>query len=157
MFANRYTALIDACALADALKRDFLLSLCEAEFFRIRWSEELLEETRRAISKMLQKRGFQDHNERALKVVVCMKTAFPQAMVTDFRSFDEGTVQLPDPGDQHVLSAALKAQAQNIVTENLRDFPPSLLDTLNLEARSADDFIADTIALDTGRAIQAVR
>lgn len=43
------------------------------------------------------------------------------------------------------------------MTDNLRDFPEELLRRLNLEARSADAFIADTIALDTGRAVAAVR
>jgi hypothetical protein len=36
MFANRYTALIDACVLVSAPRRDLLLTLAEAEFFRVR-------------------------------------------------------------------------------------------------------------------------
>lgn len=84
-----------------------------------------------------------------------MQTAFPEAMVTDFTDFGGHGSPLPDPNDGHVLAAALKAQA--IVTENLRDFPETVLHPRNIEARSADDFIADTIALDTGRAIKAVR
>jgi len=64
---------------------------------------------------------------------------------------------LPDPGDAHVLAAALKTRAAIIVTDNLKDFPAEILGPLNLEARSADDFIADTIALDPGRAVAAVR
>lgn len=43
------------------------------------------------------------------------------------------------------------------MTENLRDFPQAILSGFGLEARSADDFIADTIALDEGRAIAAIR
>lgn len=44
-----------------------------------------------------------------------------------------------------------------IVTENLKDFPPGHLATLNMEAKSAAEFIADTIALDEGRAVAAIR
>ena len=32
VFANRYTALIDACTLVSVWRRNFLLSLTEAEF-----------------------------------------------------------------------------------------------------------------------------
>lgn len=64
---------------------------------------------------------------------------------------------LPDPGDKHVLAAALKTQAAMLVTENLKDFPEATLAPLNIEARSADAFIADTISLDTGRAVAAIR
>lgn len=56
-----------------------------------------------------------------------------------------------------MLAAALKTRAAIIVVDNLKDFPPAILGPLNLEARSADEFIADTIALDPGRAVAAVR
>lgn len=51
MFANRFTAFIDACSLAGALKRNLLLTLAEAEFFRLRWSIKVLDETEAAIAK----------------------------------------------------------------------------------------------------------
>lgn len=52
MFANRFTALIDACVLAGALKRNLILSLAAAEFFRIRWSTRILDETETAIREI---------------------------------------------------------------------------------------------------------
>lgn len=51
----------------------------------------------------------------------------------------------------------MKTQAATIVTENLKDFPDAVLVPLNMEARSADAFIADTIELDPGRAVAAIR
>lgn len=60
MFANRYTALVDACSLADALRRNLLLTLAEAEFFRLRWSENILSETERAIAEIAAAKGFAD-------------------------------------------------------------------------------------------------
>lgn len=86
-----------------------------------------------------------------------METAFEEAMVTDFDVFLPASGGLPDPGDAHVLAAALKIQAAMIVTDNLKDFPENVLKPLNIEARSADEFIADTIALDPGRAVAAIR
>jgi hypothetical protein len=57
LFANRYTAFIDACTLASALRRNLLLTLAEAEFFRVRWSVQVLDETQRAIEKFSQIKG----------------------------------------------------------------------------------------------------
>lgn len=157
MFANRYTVFVDACSLAGALKRNLMLTLAEAEFFRLRWSLLILDETERAIEKILQAKNVVDSTERAKRARVAMETAFEEACVSDFDDFLPACANLPDPGDHHVLAAALKTQAATIVTDNLKDFPEKVLATLNIEARSTDDFIADTIALDTGRAVAAIR
>jgi PIN domain-containing protein len=157
LFANRYTAFVDACTLAGTLKRNLLLTLAEAEFFRLRWSLLVLEETERAIEKILQGKNVADATERAKRARAAMESAFEEACVADFDDFLPVCTSLPDPGDHHVLAAALKTQAATIVTDNLQDFPERILATLNIEARSADDFIADIIALDTGRAVAAIR
>jgi predicted nucleic acid-binding protein len=157
VFANRFTALIDACCLAGTLKRNLLLTLAEAEFFRLRWSSTILDETEAAIRRILEDRGVDDAAERASRARKFMEEAFEEADVGDYESMLCACDALPDPNDAHVLAAALKTQAAIIVTDNLKDFPPAILSPLNLEARSADDFIADTVALDLGRAVAAVR
>lgn len=156
MFANRYTAFIDACTLVSVWRRNLLLTLAEAEFFRVRWSEKVLEETERAIARLLDERGIPNSTARAMRSIANMNAAFPDAMVEDFDLFESTAYGLPDKGDEHVLAAAIKTQAQTIVTENLSDFPASVLTPLAIEARSADDFIADTIALEEGRAVAAI-
>lgn len=157
MFANRFTALVDACCLAGTLKRNLLLTLAEADFFRLRWSQAILDETERAIERILVGRGVADAAERARRAREAMERAFEEADVGDYQSMLCACDTLPDPDDAHVLAAALKTRAAIIVTDNLKDFPANILAPLNLEARSADDFIADTIALDPGRAVAAVR
>lgn len=157
MFANRFTAFVDACTLAGALKRNLLLTLAEAEFFRLRWSAEVLTETQSAIEKMLSGKGVTDAVDRAARARQNMEDAFEDALVVDFGGFLCVCASLPDPNDAHVLAAALKTQAAMIVTDNLKDFPAHLLAPLNIEARSSDAFIADTIALDPGRAVAALR
>jgi hypothetical protein len=64
-------------------------------------------------------------------------------------------LELPDEKDRHVLAAAIKANANIIVTNNLKDFPASYLFKFGLTAKSADDFITDTIDLNNELAVEA--
>lgn len=157
MFANRFTALVDACSLAGVASRNLLLTLAEAEFFRLRWSDEILNETERAIAKILAARGVADAADQALRNRRAMETAFEDAMVRGYADFLPTCAGLPDRKDAHVLAAALKTEAHMIVTENLKDFPAFVLSPLNIEAKSADAFIADTLSLHIGRGVEAVR
>ncbi|WP_405235104.1 hypothetical protein [Lentisalinibacter orientalis] len=63
MFANRFTAFVDACVLASALKRNLILSLAEAELYRVRWSQLAIDEPEQAIARMLVDRGVPDATE----------------------------------------------------------------------------------------------
>ncbi|ODR88501.1 PIN domain-containing protein [Sinorhizobium alkalisoli] len=157
MFANRFTAFVDACTLASALKRNLLLTLAEAEFFASAGPQLFLMRPRRRSKRSWPTRTSPTPPARASRARASMEAAFEEAMVVDFDQFLSACEGLPDENDAHVVAAALKTQAAVIVTDNLRDFPEELLRRLNLEARSADAFIADTIALDTGRAVAAIR
>lgn len=157
MFANRYTALIDACSLVSVWRRNLLLSLAEAEFFRVRWSDEILAETENGLAKILTGRGGADPDGAAQQAISAMRRAFPDALVTGYGDLAALITGLPDPGDAHVLAAAMHTQAQTIVTENLKHFPASALMPRGIESKNADAFIADTISLEEGRAIAAIR
>jgi hypothetical protein len=52
------------------------------------------------------------------------------------------------PNDRHVLAAAVRAGAQLIVTNNLKDFPAAALAPYGLEAKGPDDFLVDQYFLD---------
>lgn len=157
MFSNRFTAFVDACSLADVLRRDLLLTLAAAGFFRLRWSSVVLDEVERSIRRIKAGDGDTVAADQAARARRAMERAFPEASVDDFDAFLPVCADLPDPGDAHVVAAAMKAQAAVIVTENLKHFPRELLAPLNMDVRSSDVFLADTIALEPGRAVRAVR
>jgi hypothetical protein len=70
----------------------------------------------------------------------------PDCLVTGYDHLIDG-LDLPDPDDRHVLAAAIRANAQAIVTFNLRDFPDHLLARYDLEAKHPDDFVLDSMDL----------
>lgn len=155
MSANRFTAVIDACVLADVARRDLLLSLAEAGLVRLRWSNRILSETEKAIAAILSDRA--DANERASASIRAMKTAFPDALEDEHADILKDLDCLPDTDDHHVLAIAIGCKASLIVTENLKDFPREALLPYDLDVKSSDAFLADAIDLDYPRAIQAVR
>lgn len=74
-------------------------------------------------------------------------TSFRLDSMVNVSEILEQNLGLPDPEDDHVLAAAIAAQASVIVTDNLRDFPMRNISPHEIEALSADDFIANTIEL----------
>ena len=92
--------------------------------------------------------------EEAHKRVRKANRAFPDALVENYEPLIEG-LALPDPKDRHVLAAAIKINANTIVTNNLKDFPKEYLNTFGLNAKSADDFITDIIDLNQNIALNA--
>ncbi len=59
-------------------------ALAESEFFRLRWSAQILEETERAIHRILSGKGVVDAQARATRARSAMESAFEDALVTDF-------------------------------------------------------------------------
>lgn len=59
--------------------------------------------------------------------------------------------------DRHVLAAAIRAQAQIIVTYNLKDFPVHILETFGIEAQHPDDFFLNQSDLQQGPFLAAIK
>jgi len=149
MYANRFTVVLDANVLGPALPRNILLSLARSELFRPRWSVQVLEETERYIAQVTEDVSNAEIQRARIE------RAFPEGVVR-IAPASERRLSLPDENDRHVLAAAIKVRAQLIVTDNLRDFPADILSEFEMEAVSADHFIADTMTLDLTRAIASI-
>lgn len=159
MFANRFTVVTDACVLVPPLVRNLLLSLAEAHLFRVRWSARILDEFERGMVRDVL-RGQRTAPEVASRAArAAMEAAFPEAMIEGHEHLEAAFPDLPDPDDRHVAAAALHAGAAQIITSNLRDFPPEAMARFQIDMRTADDFIADTLDLPANgsTALSAVR
>ena len=64
---------------------------------------------------------------------------------------------LPDPNDCHVLAAAIHANADTIVTCNLKDFPTHSIMQYEIEAVHRDEFLLRLLSHDSDRVCSAVK
>ena len=116
-----------------------------------------MDETEKAITIILEKKGVEDAADLAMKARSAMNEAFAEASIGDYEHLGEKIGRLPDEGDRHVIAAAIKSKADIIVTENLKDFPKKALAKYEMEAKSSDEFIADAINLNSSLAIDAIK
>ncbi|MDF7650947.1 PIN domain-containing protein [Pantoea sp. Acro-805] len=151
--SSGYTVVFDACVLYPAPLRSFLMYLAAGGQFRARWSEDIHEEwIRNVLLNRTELNRAQLERVRAL-----MDRHVPDALVTGYQSLIESIRGLPDEDDRHVVAAAIVAQAEGIVTFNLRDFPEEVLSVWNLRAIHPDSFITDLTELDITVVIDAAR
>jgi hypothetical protein len=138
-----YVALLDADVLHPYLSVDLLLRLAERRMFRPAWSEEILAEVRDSLIR----RGIDP--QRVDRRLEAMRGAFPEAMTSGIGRFVSAVPASVDPGDRHVVAAALAARAEAIVTRNVSDFAPADLFELGIEVQSLDAFLLNQWTLDS--------
>lgn len=148
--ANNFAVVLDANVLYPFRKRDILLRFAHAGFFRACWTDRIEGEwTSRLLA---QKPNLAASVEAQL---AAMREHFPEALVTGYEPLIE-VLTLPDPDDRHVLAAAIRCGAQQIITENLADFPDDALAPFSVEANSADDFLLQTFELYPAEAVEVL-
>lgn len=131
-----FTAFLDASVLYPAPLRDLLLELAVADLYRAKWSNAVHDEW---INALLRTRDDLTR-ERLERTRDLMNTHVRDALVAEFEDLVD-VLELPDPGDRHVLAAAIKGRADLIVISNLKDFPPAAIAHWGLEAQHPDEFL----------------
>lgn len=131
-------ALLDTSVLFPAPLRDTLLRAGAANLFYPAWTAVILDELRR---NLMTDRGLTESQADGL--IQAMVRGFPDAMIMEFEHLIDG--MLNDPKDRHVAAAAVAAQADAIVTSNLRHFPTASISPFRLRAMSPDDFLCSLL------------
>lgn len=148
----KFSVIYDACILYPAPLRDLLMQLAVTDLFQARWTDKIHEEW---INALLSKR--KDLEPIKLEQVKkLMDDNVRDAKVTGYESLIE-SLELPDANDRHVLAAAIRCNADAIVTFNLKDFPKNKLEKYSIEAIHPDDFINYQLDLSPSQVCGAVK
>lgn len=149
--ASRYTALLDANVLFPKLQCDALLSLAHAGLYAAKWTADIEREWLQARNAKFPHSAAQ--NQRKAEA---MAEAIPDCMVQGYDAF-VACLELPDPDDRHVLAAAIVGHADAIVTNNVADFPLSVLQRHGIDRQTPDQFIVNQLTLHPPAALDALR
>ncbi|XOV94279.1 MAG: PIN domain-containing protein [Bacteroidota bacterium] len=148
----RFTAVLDTNVLYPVIIRDLLFWFAHYDLYTPKWSQHIFEEWRKVIIK----------NHKGLKAdqltrqIQLANEIFPFAMVKNYDKLVD-SLELDDPDDRHILAAAIKENANVIVTQNLSDFPLKYVASFGIDVKSPDDFICDIIDLDHEKSVEAFR
>lgn len=152
IYKGTFTVILDACVLYPASVRDLLLRLATKNLYRPKWTEDINEEW---VRNLLDNR--EDLTREKLNYIVkTMNQAFRDAQVSNYEKLIKA-IELPDSNDRHVVAAAIRCNADLIVTENTKDFPEAELGKYDIEVQRTDSFIQNLIDLDLEACCSAFR
>jgi predicted nucleic acid-binding protein len=146
--SNKDRVVLDANVLYSAFLRDVLLSLFAAKLYEAKWTDEINAEWVEHLLENSAKKGNESvERSRIERTVQLMNQINPSPLVGDYEHII-AQLQLPDPNDRHVLAAAIAAEANKIVTWNLKEFPQQIVEGFGIAVQSPDDFVAGLIEID---------
>lgn len=137
---RRPAVVLDACVLIPIRLATTLLWLAEADLFTPLWSEEILDE----VEKNLPDAASITPAQAARRVSKMREGFGAEAMVEGYEHL-VGTMT-NHPKDRHVLAAAVEAEADIIVTENIRDFPGPAVAPHGISVLRSEDFLLMMLA-----------
>lgn len=146
----RFICVLDTNVIYPLNIRDILFWFASYDLYTPKWSKHIFWEW----ENVMRRKNIPEGEIR--KRVNKAQSAFPDALVENYETLVD-SLSLPDEKDRHVLAAAIKTNANIIVTNNIKDFPKDYLSRFGLSAKTADDFLTDTIDLNNEYAVEAFR
>lgn len=130
------TVFLDDCVLVPITLTNVILTAADHGLLKPCWSPEVIEEAVEAICRV--RPGLDE--KRIRHRFAAMDRAFEGSSVSGDPSVLDGWVS-PDPDDLHVIASAIAAEADVIVTANVRDFPKAVMAGLGLLVMSPDELL----------------
>lgn len=128
----------DANVLYPSTLRDVLIRVGLARLVQPKWTDRILDE----VFRNLRTNRPDLDPARLDRTRRLMNDAIRDVSVTGYEHLI-AQIELPDPDDRHVVAAAIHADAQLIITKNMRDFPAEALSPWDVEVQHPDDFLTE--------------
>lgn len=137
-----FIVVLDANVLYPFHLRDLLVRIALKGLYQAKWTEAILDE---AFDNLRANRPDLDpaRLERTRRM---MCEVVRDCLVTGYEPLVAG-IETPDPQDRHVIAAAIRSQAQVIVTNDQTGFPSTTLEPYGIKVQTADEFVAHCIDL----------
>lgn len=147
-----FIVVYDSCVLYPAPLRDLLMRLALTDLYQAKWTRHIHQEWMRNLLK-----NRPDLTEEKLqKIREKMDLHVRDGLVEGYEELIE-SIHLPDPDDRHVLAAAIRSNAQTIVTFNLSDFPTQETAKYEIDVQHPDEFLRHLIDLTPAKVIETVK
>ncbi|MBV7532612.1 PIN domain-containing protein [Chitinophaga sp. sic0106] len=149
---KRLVVLLDANVLYPAPVRDLLLCLCEVGIIIPKWTKQIQHEWTESLLRN------RPDLKRNLLARICseMDKAFPDANTKQFEDLIPG-IALPDVDDRHVLAAAIKCEADLIITFNKKDFPVKITHCFHIGVFTPDELVVELLRISYSSVWEALR
>jgi len=144
------SVVLDSCVIFPMPLCDTLLRAAEAELYSVYFSQEILDGATRNLVKTGRMTEI-----KAARFQAMIKNTFSEAMVEVPARLVEAMTN--HPGDRHVVAAAIIANAQIIVTDNLKHFPKEALEPYGIEAQHPDVFLTELFDRDPESMVEIIR
>jgi hypothetical protein len=135
---SRAVIVLDACTLYPAALRDVLMRLGVHGLVLARWTEVIHDEWMAAVL-----RDRPDLTRGRLQRTRELMDQYAEGSLVAGYEWRIPGLELPDENDRHVLAAAIEAEADMILTWNLRDFPEAVLASHGLRVATPDELLAE--------------
>lgn len=137
-----FKVVLDACVLIPMPLADTLLRLAGGpRLYLPKWTDQIMTEVNRNLAE-----NFGLTDEQVAYRESEIRRHFPEAWVEGHE--DLISAMTNHPKDRHVLAAAVRCNAEVIVTLNMKDFPRQALDPYSITAMGPSTFLRNLYDLD---------
>lgn len=137
-----FKVVLDACVLIPMPLADTLLRLAGGRrLYLPKWTDQIMTEVNRNLAE-----NFGLTDEQVAYRESEIRRHFPEAWVEGHEGLISAMTN--DPKDRHVLAAAVRCNAEVIVTLNMKDFPRTALDPYSITAMGPSTFLRNLYDLD---------